>query len=882
MSGSRRLFRLLLLVYPRHIRRTHGEDMWLTLQEHLRDARAQGPLQVIGLWGREFLAAWRNRSVATRRRKQGKRQSWVSSWLDSSSLDVKLGFRMLIKHPGLTVVSVFAMSIGMAIGGGGFEFVHDLLDPTIPVEDGDRLVGLWNWDREAQNPEPQSLHDLLAWRQELTAIEHLGAASFIGSNLITADGRAEPVRGAAISPSAFELLNTPPLLGRPLVANDARAVAEPVVVIGYELWQARFGGDSSVIGRTVQLRSASPTIVGVMPEQFAFPFHHNLWVPLNLNVSDIERGEGPRLDVIFGRLASGATLTEAQTQLTAIGVRTAADFPETNQHLQPNVAKYAASLILRQNDPDVMVAFHALQTALLAVLIVACVNVATLVFARTATREQEIVVRSALGASRWRIVRQLFAEALVLAAVAGIFSILVMSWGIDWGISIIAAEHGPLPFWWDSSLSSPTLIFIGALVLLSAAVCGIPPALKTTGKHVRLRLQDANASALRFGILSTGLIVIQVAASVSLLTFAFGSARHFLRVQTFDLPIATQEYLSARLLMDESDERQPGDRYTASFQEIFRRLAAEPGVLAVTYADWLPAHNHTYRRIRIEGGRPSNDRGHLVCVARVDPEFFEALNVPVMAGRSFTRGDTEATRNVVVVNESLSKNLFGDASPIGRTIRYSQVPDNQEEEYEIIGVVPNLGMNPEIFDQQGLYHPTDPGEAYPVHIVAHVAGDPLALAQRLQELTPTVDPQIQVHDLKTLDQVVDGARAVSAFVLVASSAVSLMVLMLTATGTYALMSFTVTRRTREIGIRVALGARSQRILSAIFRRAMMQLGLGVVAGASITLLWFFDDGTIEEFVAICALMMVVGLVACAVPARRALRVQPTEALRDAG
>ena len=781
MCWPRRVFRILLLAYPSRIRQERGDDMWLTFERHLCDARVTGRFAVFNLWRCEVVALWRGgrrARIFAREQQQayrrsvghGQRRSLLGAGM--SWLDFKLGFRMLIKYPGLTLVGVFAMSVGIAIAAGYFEFANDLINPTLPLEDGDRIVAIQNWDAAAASSERRSLHDFVTWRDELESVEDLGAFTALTRNVITEDGRAEPVRGSAISASAFRMARVPPLLGRPLVEADEQDGAIPVVVIGYDLWQARFGGDSGVVRRTVQLGSSKTTVVGVMPEGFLFPWQDNLWVPLRVNLLDYERLEGPAI-VVFGRLAPGATLEEAQAELTAIGLRAAADFPDTNEHLLPRIMPYAKSLF---ND-GVVLPIYGIQFFLVMILVVASVNVATLVFARTATREGEIAVRNALGASRGRIILQLFVEALVLASVAAIVGLAVASWGLRQGISLATAAQGPLPFWWNDSLAPATVIFVGILAFLSATIAGVVPALKVTGRRVQKGLQHVaiGGSGLRFGGLSTAVIVTQVAFSVGLLTLALSWGWDAFRGQATEVGFSAEEYLSVRLQMDRETppsarahayQAEFSSRYGEVYEEVARRVAAEPGISAVTFANVVPGMPHPSRFVEVDGVAPPGGSaiGHPVRNAQVDPGFFDALNTPILSGRGFNSSDAESDRGVVIVNKSFVSQLLGDQNSIGRRVRFAARSDEEPGPwYEIVGVVGDLWMHPEDPQAAGLYLPASPGKAYPVRMVVRVRPDPLSFAPRLRRITAAVDPTMRLDELMPLDEIVRLARKLLGF-----------------------------------------------------------------------------------------------------------------------
>ena len=398
MPWSRRLFRIVLRAYPKRIRQESGADMWLTFERHLHDARRVGRVAVLDLWRREVIAVWRGGrrariSVRERRREQsrpvGSESTKSFMAFGMSWLDFKLGLRMLVKYPGLTLVGGLGMAVAIAIGAGFFAFFYSHLYPTLPLEEGDRIVALENWDVVVNNEERQSLHDFVTWRGEMETVEDVAAFRTIGRNLIVPGGPAQPVPIARMTASGFRVARVPPLLGRYLVDEDEQAGTPPVIVIGHDVWQTRFAGERDVVGREVRLGSTVHTVVGVMPEGFAFPMNHRFWTPLRANPSDYERGQGPEI-FIFGRLAAGVTLDEAQAELTVIGQQSAAAFPETHEQLRPQVLPYTYPLIDIQDVSAWWVARMQLFVSLL--LVVVAVNVAVLAYARTATRRGEIAV----------------------------------------------------------------------------------------------------------------------------------------------------------------------------------------------------------------------------------------------------------------------------------------------------------------------------------------------------------------------------------------------------------------------------------------------------------------------------------------------------------
>jgi predicted permease len=696
-----------------------------------------------------------------------------------SWLDFKLGGRMLVKHPGLTLVAVLALSV--AIGGGAayLEFLNDLYHPTLPLPDGERIVGLQNWNASRGEPEERSLHDFVAWRAAgggggLETIEEIGAYRPLDRNLITADGRAEPVKGVEISASAFRVVRVPPLLGRPLVEEDERPGGPAVVLLGHALWRTRFASDSGVVGRSVRLGRTLHTVVGVMPPGVAFPVNHALWVPLRLDPSRYARGSGPALR-FFGRLAPGVGPDAAQAELTALGLRAAADFPTTNRHLRPRVMPYVESLVSAQRDGvTARRILYALNVFFIGLLGVCGANVATLVFARTATREGEITVRTALGAGRGRIIAQLFAEALVLTSVSAVVGLAAVRFWVGWAKGIAEAGGASVPFWWNDSLAPATLLYAAVLTVLGAVVVGVVPALKATGARLQARLKNAAAggSNLQFGRLWTGVIVSQVALTVVflLVVVSIGWNVRVGRYGSPDVAVPAAEYLTVRLEMDrdpapgaEATEAEFGARLAASYRELERRLTAEPGVVGVTYASRLPGTDHPSLALEADGAAAprESDGVRWVREAAVGADFFETFGAPIVSGRAPTAAELEAGRAVAVVDQRFVREVFGGRDPVGLRVRRAAVdgPGGLDRTakspwYEIVGVVRDLTAGDERSAADPvLYRLAPPADAYPIRVAVRVRGDPRALAARLRAAAAAVDPALRLYDLVPMDEI---------------------------------------------------------------------------------------------------------------------------------
>ena len=846
------------------------------------------------------------------------------AWLGGLSLDFRLGVRMLRKYPGLTIVGGLAMAFAIWVGVVVFEMVMLFVSPTLPLPEGDRIVHLRNWDVQANDPEPRALHDFVVWRQAMRSVTDFGAWEDLSRNLTGRDGEARPVQVAAITASGFRVAATPPLLGRAIAPADERAGAPPVIVLGHDVWRARFAGDSAIVGQTVQLGDAYATVVGVMPDGFTFPVAHDVWTPFRPDVLDDAPRRGPAI-TIFGRLAPGATLDDARAELAALGQRATRELPDTHRHLQPQVMPYAEMFGMSMSGEGALLVLIQLFTLMLLVLV--CANVALLLFARAATREGEIIVRSALGASRRRIVVQLFAEALVLGGVAAVVGLVAAQVALQQvGLPFLEANLGQLPFWYDLRLSPATVLYACALTVLGAAIAGGLPGLKVTrGIGSRLRAGTTGGGGLRFGGVWTAVIVAQVAVTVAFPAIVLLEAREQQRIQSYDVGFAADEYLAVKLDMEAaSGAAVDGDsaaaathraRFGAVLEVLRQRVAAEPGVAGVTFVDKLPRTNYFDRRIALDdsafavarpgaAGAPGvKPPRHYTTVAYVDPSYFDVLEAPILAGRGFRAADVAAGAKVAIVDQGFVDEVLRGRNAIGRRVRIADggiQPDGPGADslpwHEIVGVVKDLGMigAAESGRATGLYLPATPGVGFAPHMVMHAQEDPMALVPRVRAIAGTLDPTLRLSEFQRADRVADPLLWILGMWIRTTLAMTAVALLLSLAGIYAVLSFTVARRTREIGVRVALGASPRSVLAAIFRRPLTQVALGVAAGAAVIALGAvglsrttqfasapigLSAGQVALLVAYAAFMLGVCLLACVVPTRRALRVEPVVAMR---
>jgi len=848
-----------------------------------------------------------SRAEARRRHLMNVLGSVLSLWasrlsparLSPSLLDVKLGLRMLAKHPGMTAVSLFALGIGIPLGLAP-SWLADALEAPFPVPDGERIQAVRYWNTSDARPQSATWFDYSTWRDELASFEALGAVRVQGYNVSAAGEMTDPVSGAEITASTFDILRAGPLLGRALVPGDETIGAPNVAVIGHDLWQARLAGDPDVVGRSLMVGGVAHTVVGVMPQAFRFPMSQQLWLPMR-EAAASEPGTGIGLRV-FGRLANGVSPTEADAEVARLGQRIALEHAEAYEHLRPEVVKSALLfLAFPRGGRASMPEFYFVQLMALVLLVVASVNVALLTFARTATRASELSTRTALGASRARIITQIFTECLVLAVVAAGLGLLLLGW-IPRLVPPDVLDR--LPYWLDFGISPKLAGRALALASISAVAAGVVPAWRSTGRNVQETMQRARSgrSGVRFGGVTSALVVLDVAVCVTVVDVSLGLAdylRYAWNAQSETVGFADHEYLSAEVMLAGSTPLANGDppdrdafrqRVADVQRRLLARLESEPGVAGVAVASTLPRMEHGTQRVEIEDAGAGESLRVGSKVARVDVGFFGTLGTPVLAGRDFRPSDLDDGVASALVNESFVRRVLGGRNPLGRRVRYGRPGSAESSDwYEIVGVVGRAGMNiMEPNNDAGIYVPLPPGDLHPIRMAVHVGTDPESFTPELREIVAEVDPNAVVMSPMALDRVFEGDWYFVAALSIGSLVGVGILLALAACGLYAILSFTVAERTREIGLRMALGAHPRQVAYAVARRSLMQLAAGAAIGMPVAW-WAFaalGEGGGASVTAVVAaavpgllILGVLGVASCTAPTLRALRIAPTEALR---
>ena len=798
---------------------------------------------------------------------------------------VRHGLRLAGREPAVTTLAVLALALGIGLTTTMFSIVDALVLRGLPFENASRLMHL-EMSRLSHGQESLEVpvHDVVDWRDRQRSFE--GLAAFREERVtITAPGeRPERVQAAYITTNGLELVGARAALGRGFTPEDDRPGAAPVAILGHALWRDRFRADAGALGSTLRVNGHATTIVGVMPERFLFPVRDALWLPLRPDPLALPRGTGDTLEV-FGPLKPGVSLEQARAEMTTITRALELEHANTNAGLGSVVKPYTVEFIGER----AVALLWVMLAAVFGVLLVACVNVANLLLARASLRLREMGIRTALGASRARLVAQLLGESSVLAGLGGLLGLALARLGVLWFNRSIPLETAP--FWIDVRVDARAALFVSLLVMLSALVAGLAPALQTSrGDVIEVLRDDARTgTGLRLGRLSRALVVAEVALACGLLVAAGLMIRSVANLRPSHFPFATSNVLTARVELDSAGYRDATAQATF-YKELERRLAALPGVSSAALGLMLPGPGGARDKVAIEGAALQDERQLPLTVWNaVSPGFFDAFEVSLLQGRGFAHQDDARAPHVAVVNRAFVSRFLPDAHAIGRRVRLV-FPGSDPAWREIVGVVPDLNIAvPQRPQREAVYLPLAQAPERGAFIVLRTTAPPLALAPALRGALAALDPDLAAEDVRTFERALHGfvwGYEVIGRLFVAFGAAALF---LAAIGVYGVMAFTVGQRTREIGLRMALGASGRDILGMVLGQGARQLGFGLAAGLLLAFVLSRlvavglvgvsprDPGT---FATVLVTLLGAGLVACLVPARRAARLDPAGALRN--
>ena len=809
--------------------------------------------------------------------------------MDSILNDVKYALRGLRNSPTVTVIAVVALSLGIGLTTVMFSIVYGALHRGLPFEGGERIMHLEraNLSQDINSMEV-TIHDYRHWRERQRSFNHL-AAFYSGTVTIRGTERAERYRGAFMTANSFDVLGVQPILGRGFRDEEEQVGAPQVVLLGHQVWQERFGGAPDVLGQVVTINGEAGQVIGVMPEGFEFPLLQEVWVPLRLDHLTLERGTGTTLEV-FGDLREGISVDQAMVEFSGITTQIANDFPETNEGITALMKPYTEEYI---GDEPRTILYSMLFTVIL-VLVMACANVANLLLARAAMRTRDIAIRTAMGAERWRVVSQLLAEAFVLAIVGAGFGIGIAYVGItlfDRAVSVTDP-----PFWLVFQLDAPIFLFVAAIAGFAALVAGILPAVKASSTDVNSILQDQSrgSSGMQIGMLSRTLVIAEIAMSMAMLVASGLMIKGVVNLNNEDYGFSPDNVFSARVASFE--DRFPDDEGRLRFwEDIEERVAGLPGIESVTITGSLPGAPSFGARLAVDG--VSYEANRDMPVARfvvATPSYREVLDIEVVQGRWLDRTDVTDAPGIAVVNEAFVVRHFPEGQALGRRIRLGGL-ESENEWLEIVGIVPNLRMEGIGNDDDGeinidgFYVPLAQYDLSFASIVARTTGETMEVTTGVRDAVAAADADTPIYFEQTLQEAIDQNvwfyRVFGNLFL----AFGLSALFLASVGLYGVMSFSVSRRIQEMGIRMALGAEARQVVNLVLRQGMGQIAIGLLLGTGLAylvvrtltlVLYQVEPGDPVTYTAVIILLTVTGGLASAVPAWRATKgVDPMEALR---
>ena len=809
--------------------------------------------------------------------------------------DLRYGLRLLAQRPMFTFVAVLTLALGIGANTAIFSVVNGLLLRPLPYADSDRLAIIWTHSPGANVAQDwPSPGQYSAIKNQNSVFEEIAIAQGGNANL-TGDSAPERVGVVWSSSAMFSVLGLKSVLGRGFISEDDSPGKPQAAILSFGFWQRRFGGDSNVIGQPLKLDGESYTIVGVMPSDFALPkevmptvgaaAQAEILLSLPMSEKDLS-SQGDENYNIVARLKPGASVAQAQAELDAVARGLEQQFP--TQYPESRRFGMTVTPLLEQVVGDIRPALLILLGAVGCVLLIACANVANLLLARSASREKEIAIRTALGAGRWRLVRQLLTESVLLSIVGGALGLLIAVWGLD-GLRWL--DPGNIPRLQNVAIDGRVLAFTFTTALITGILFGLAPALRSSNVNLSETLKEGGRSLIGSGNrrLRNLFVVAEIALSLVLLIGAGLLIRSFVHVQRVRPGFTAENVLSLRLsVVGTAYAENP--RRLSFYQQLWERIRQLPGVESAGGVSALPLSGGIgWGSITIEGYDPASGQSSIQADGRsASVGYFETMRIPLIAGRYFSEQDSSDSLKVAIIDEHMAREYWPGADPVGRRLKRGGAGSNAPW-LTVIGVVSNVKHYALDTDSRvTFYTPHQQSPSSGMYVTVRTNTDPLRVAAAISQEARAMDPNVPIYDVKTMDERLSESLARRRFAMVALGLFAGVAALLAAIGIYGVMSYTVAQRTREIGIRVALGANTGDVLRLVVSQGMklatIGVGIGLAASFIITrvmssLLFGVSATDPATFFAIALLLGGVALLACYIPARRATRVDPMEALR---
>ncbi len=792
--------------------------------------------------------------------------------------DVRYGFRGLLKRPAFTVIALIALALGIGANTAIFSLVNAVVLRPLPYPEPDRLVWCWG-NFSGGNRASVSPPDYLDFRNQNKSFEQFAATmSITAPATLTGGGEPERLTASVVTGNYFQALGATPLLGRGFSLDNEKSGSDQVTIISHELWQRRFGGNPAIVNQRIVLDNKSFEVIGVMPKDLTFPQTADLWVPLNFDADPDMKVRSAHFLRPIGRLKPGVTVAQAQADTDAIAAQLAQQFPNSNKSWSLRLEPLRERLI-GSSRTSLFILFGAVGF----VLLIACANVANLLLVRATARQKEVALRTALGASRLRIVRQLITESLLLALVGGALGALLAAWGIDLLVTLTRDSVPPTAI---VKIDATVLGFTFLTSLVTGLLFGVVPAFRTAKLNLSDALKEgAKSSEATFRNRTRSLLVVfESALAVVLLVGAGLLVRSLIALQNTNPGFDANNVLTMRVDLPRG-KYDSAEKSSAFFQQLEQRLAGLPGVESVGFITELPLTGQPNDAPFTVEGRPpvSPDEKFGADFRRVNQNYFQALRIPLLRGRNFTEQEVRDSAKVLVVSEGLVNTVFPNEEALGKRL----LTVLSDKPFEIVGIVGDIRHRSLEFQPYAtMYLPTV--QSGRMNVVLRTQGDPLSVVPAVRKEVTAIDREQPIAAVRTMDEWVDRSTATPRYRTTLFGLFAALAMILAATGIYGVMSYSVVQRTHEIGIRMALGARRGDVLRLVVRQGMLLvvvgLGIGLVAAFMLTkvmnsLLFGVTSKDPITFVVVAGTLMLVALIACYIPARRATKVDPLTALR---